>query len=66
MQVKTAGEDLKRLIKAANDEHVENLRRAFENGRAASLEDMQRYKNAAFLALVRGASDLIDLVTESQ
>ena len=70
MMTKTARVELAALLKNANDERLENLKRAFENGRlahAARSEDPQAvkpYSNRHFLTLIKACGDLVGLVEQ--
>ena len=68
MHEKTVRVELAGLLKNVQTERTENIKRAFQNGRAAtdarSVEgqEVQAYSNKHFRALICGVGDLVGLV----
>ena len=65
MLIKTARAEMGNLLKAAQDEHRENIQIAIRNSRC-DIDDMSPYKTAAQAALIRGMQALIDLAEAAQ
>ena len=64
MPVKTAAVEMKSLLKASAVEHGENIKKARRNAQCTSPKLLESYDNTAFRGLVRGVSELIELVGE--
>ena len=68
MHEKTARVELANLLKNAQAERLENIKRAFANGKAASDaraldgQRVQAYSNKHFANLIRGIGELVGLV----
>ena len=64
MHEKTARVELSQLIKAAQSERIENIKRAVANGRCDPRDGIQPYCNKAFLGLIQGINELVGLVEQ--
>lgn len=62
MQVKTAGVEMKSLLKASHVENWENIKRAQHNARCTAPGKLVPYNNKAATDLIRGVDALIGLV----
>lgn len=61
MHIKTAGAEMKNLLRAASEESTENIKRARWNAQCVYPDLLKPYQNTAFCELIRGVDELIGL-----
>lgn len=62
MHIKTARDDISRLLLQVDTEQRENIKMAAHNARCTDVARLMPYKNAAFCQLIRELGELVDLV----